>query len=143
MGGKIIMTIVFPVIFSKTNDEKNTVLVEIPDLDGMTEGFGIPDAIKMARDYIGGFCYELDDKDIPTPTYIGDIDLSKSEFAKGNDSFVSLVDLDLDAYRRKMMNRAVRRNVSIPAWLDQAAEKEHINFSRVLQEALIQKLNIG
>ena len=137
------MKTAYPVIFTMTEDDKNTVLVEIPDIKGFTEGYGIVDAIDMARDYIGGACYELEDKDIPKARSVGDIDLSSCEFAEAGKSFISLVDLDIDAYRRKMMNRAVRRNVSIPAWLDQAAEKEHINFSRVLQEALIQKLNLG
>ena len=52
------------------------------------------------------------------------------------------MDTDLDSYRRKMEKRAVRRNVSIPRWLDKEAEKAQLNFSRVLQEALMQKLNI-
>ncbi len=137
------MKIAYPVVFSKTGDDKDTVLVEIPDIKGFTEGYGVLDAIDMARDYIGGYCYELEDDNIPEATPISDIDISSCEFVDEGTSFISLVDIDIDAYRRKMMNRAVRRNVSIPAWLDQAAEKEHVNFSRVLQEALIQKLNIG
>ena len=46
------------------------------------------------------------------------------------------------AYRKKNDNRSVRKNLTIPNWLNIAAEKEHINFSNVLQEALIEKLNI-
>ena len=134
------MRIVYPVIFSRTNDEKDTYLVEVPDIKGYTEGYGLPDAIKMARDYIGGHCYEMADEDVPKPSSMDDVDLSKAEFGD-EESFVSLVDVDLDSYRRKMWNKAVRRNVSIPAWLDKAATEEHINVSRVLQEALMQKLN--
>ena len=137
------MKLIYPVIFSATHDEKDTYLIDIPDINGITEGYGLPDAIEMARDYIGGYCYEMSDDEIPEASSIESIDTSKCEFFEVADSFVSLVDLDLDAYRRKMMNRAVRRNVSIPAWLDYAAEKEHVNFSRVLQEALMQKLNVG
>lgn len=137
------MKIAYPVIFTRTRDDKDTVLVEIPDIKGFTEGYGILDAIEMARDYIGNYCYELDDEDIPKASLIEDVVLSECEFSENGKSFISLVDVDVDAYRRKRMNRAVRRNVSIPAWLDQAAEKEHVNFSRVLQEALMQKLNIN
>ena len=72
-------------------------------------------------------------------------DTSKSVFFDdfpNSNSFVSAVDLDLDAYRKAMNQKAVRRNVSIPAWLDKKAEEAHINVSRVLQEALIEKLNV-
>ena len=51
--GGMRMTVIFPVIFTQTGDKKNTVLVEIPDINGMTEGYGMADAIRMARDYIG------------------------------------------------------------------------------------------
>ena len=52
-----------------------------------------------------------------------------------------MVDLDIDEYRRREDNRTVRRNVTLPNWLNQKAEKAHINVSGVLQEALKQKLS--
>ncbi len=136
------MKTVYPVIFTKTNDEKDTYLVDIPDIKGMTEGYGLADAIEMARDYIAGYCCELPDDEIPKASAAGDINVSDGMFADEGESFISLVDTDLDSYRRKMEKRAVRRNVSIPRWLDKEAEKAQLNFSRVLQEALMQKLNI-
>ena len=136
------MKIVYPVIFTKTNDEKDTYLVDIPDIKGITEGYGLADAIEMARDYIGGYCYELPDEELPKASSTNDIKASEGTFANEGESIVSLVDMDLDSYRRKMEKRAVRRNVSIPRWLDKEAEKAQLNFSRVLQEALMQKLNI-
>ena len=137
------MKIVYPVIFTQTKDERDTYLIEIPDIKGMTEGYGMADAINMARDYIGNACYGMDDADIPQASPLNRIDIQGSEFADAGTSFVSLVDIDLDEYRRKMDNKAVRRNVSIPNWLNQAAEREHINVSRVLQEALMERLNIA
>ena len=47
------MTVIYPVIFTRTNDETDTYLVSIPDIQGMTEGHGLADAISMAKDYIG------------------------------------------------------------------------------------------
>ena len=135
------MTIVFPVIFTSKNDEKDTYLVEIPDIHGLTEGYGMADAINMARDYIGCHCYEMDDSEIPKASKLSDIDISKGEFANAGESVVSLVDIDIDAYRRKMDNKSIRRNVSIPNWMNQAVEREHINVSRVLQEALMERLS--
>ena len=57
-------------------------------------------------------------------------------------AYISLVDVDFEEYRRRIDNKAVRRNVTLPNWLNREAEKANINVSRVLQEALIAKLNI-
>lgn len=137
------MAIVYPVIFTKTGDEKDTYLVYIPDLDGMTEGYGINDAIYMARDYIGCSLYDKEDSAFPKASSLDEIDVSKGEFADAGESFKSLVDLDIVAYRRKMNSKSVRKNVSLPAWLDLEAENAHLNLSRVLQEALKEKLNLA
>ena len=65
------MIIKYPVIFTKLNDAKDTYLIEIPDLKGITEGYGLADAIKMARDYIDCYCY--DKNDIPVASALNDI----------------------------------------------------------------------
>ena len=137
------MVVIYPVIFTATHDEKDTYLVYIPDIDGMTEGYGLENAYHMARDYMGCTFYNQSDESLPDATTVSEIDISKGAFADAGDSFVSLVDLDLTAYRRKMNSKAVRRNVSIPEWLNQAADEAHLNVSRILQEALIEKLNIA
>lgn len=136
------MTLMYPVIFTATHDDKDTYLVYIPDIDGMTEGYGLEDAYHMARDYMGCTFYDKEDALIPKASSITDIDVSKGTFSNAGESFVSIVDFDLDAYRRKMNKKSVRRNVSIPEWLNKAADDAHINVSRVLQDALIKKLNI-
>jgi len=139
------MVLLYPVIFTATHDKKDTYLVYIPDLDGMTEGRGLKDSIRMARDYMGCTLYQKKDELIPKARTLSEAKVSMSPFykkEKAKDSFVSLVDFDLDAYRKMMNKKSVRRNVSIPAWLDQAAEEAHINVSRVLQEALMEKLNL-
>lgn len=134
------LVMVYPVIFTSINDEKDTYLIDIPDIHGMTEGYGLADSIGMARDYIGGFLYDKKDEDFPKASSIEEIDVKSSEFFGLGQSTVSLVDIDIDAYRREQDNRAVRRNVSLPNWLNQAADKAHINVSRVLQDALIKEL---
>lgn len=136
------MVLIYPVIFTATHDEKDTYLIEIPDINGMTEGYGLADAYHMAKDYIGCKFLEVKDDDIAPASDITSLDASKGMFAEAGDSFVSLVDLDLDAYRRATNNKAVRRNVSIPSWLNKAADDAGINVSRVLQEALMEKLQI-
>ena len=75
------MTIVYPVIFTETKDKKNTILIDIPDIKGMTEGYGIADAITMAKDYIGCKLYNVADCDFPKATPIEKVDASKGRFA--------------------------------------------------------------
>lgn len=135
---------VYPVIFTPLNDEKNTVLVEVPDMNILTQGYGMPDAIYMARDAIGlkGINIEDNGGDIPTPSEMSGIDASVGTFAEDGKGYVSLVDIDFTEYRRRTDNKTVRRNVTIPNWLNQEAEKAHLNVSRVLQEALMAKLNV-
>lgn len=138
------MKSVYPVIFTQTDDAKNTILIEVPDLDIFTEGYGMADAIEMARDAIGlaGITFEDMGKEVPEPRDRRDINLPEAEFAKDGRQFISLVDIDFTEYRRKVDNRSVRRNVTLPNWLNREAEKAHINVSRVLQEALMQKMNL-
>ena len=137
------MTIIYPVIFTVTKDKKDTILIQIPDINGMTEGYGLQNAVEMARDYIGCTLYDKDVDSLPAPSSISEIDISAGVFADSGESFISLVDLDLDEFKRKMDSKPVRRNVSLPNWLNREANKAHINVSRVLQEALIEKLNIS
>ena len=132
---------VYPVIFTKTNEN---ILVEIPDWEIFTEGKDIADAIDMARDAIGlkGVVLEDEGKELVKPSLIHQITSSKSVFDGEGESIISMVDVDFTEYRRKNENKAVRRNVTIPNWLNLEVERAHINVSRVLQEALMAKLNI-
>ena len=135
---------VYPVIFTKTNDDKDTVLIEVPDLGILTEGYGMTNAIYMARDAIGlhGITKEDMGISIAEARDIKEIDLSKAEFADSGESCVSFVDIDFDEYRKKIDNKMVRKNVTIPSWLNTAAEREKINVSKVLQEALMEKVGM-
>ena len=134
------MTLAYPVIFTQTNDEKDTYLVYIPDMDGTTEGYGLADAIRMARDYIGCRLYGKEEKDYPIPSEVGDIDPDSGEFSDAGHNMVSVVDIDVKEYNKKLDDAPVRRNVSLPSWLNKKATEANINVSRVLQEALIEKL---
>lgn len=135
---------VYPVIFTQLHDKKDTVLIEVPDLEILTEGFGMADAIDMARDAIGlkGICYEDDGKELPKASTIEEIDVSNSTFSEDGTGNVSLVDVDFTEYRRRNDTKMVRRNVTLPNWLNVAAEKEHLNVSRVLQEALMARVGM-
>ena len=126
------MAVVYPVIMAK---DKDGYFVTIPDFDINTEGKTLEEAIFMARDAIGinGLQLEDEGKELPIPF--------SCDYQKEKDDIETLVDVDFDEYRKKHDNRTVKKNCTIPYYLNVQAEKAGINFSRLLQEALIQKLS--
>ncbi len=135
---------VYPVIFTKTLDKKDTILIEVPDLNILTEGFGTANAIDMARDAIGlkGITCEDHNEVLAESSDIGKISVEQGTFYKEGPSYVSLVDVDFSEYRKKVDTRSVRRNVTLPHWLNVEADKAGINVSKVLQEALMTALQV-
>ena len=125
----------YPIVL--TPDEVGYV-VYIPDFNINTEGDTLTEAIKMARDAIGimGIDMEDDRKDLPTPTAITDVEKTSG------DDIISLVDVDFTEYRRQNEQRMVRRNVTLPSWLNFEAEKSGVNVSAILQRALKKELHI-
>jgi len=59
------------------------------------------------------------------------------------ESFISMLVLDIDAYAEKYGNKTVRKNITIPAWLNTYGEKNNINFSRILQDALLKRASVN
>ena len=132
---------VYPVFFTKTN---NNVLVEVPDLDILTEGKDMNDAINMARDAIELKCVSLEDEkeNIPNPSNISELNTNNGTFADEGDTFISFVDIDSAEYRKKIDTRTVIRNVALPSWLNYEADQAGVNVSRILQEALMSTLKL-
>ena len=131
-------SIFYPVIIDKNkNDNEKYYNVYIPDLDTYTEGETIPDAMEMARDAIGLKCITMQDEHInlPIPSEMKTIKVS-------DDKLVTLIDVDLFDYRRKNELRTVRRNVSIPSWINYEAEKSGINVSALLVQAIKTELKL-
>lgn len=124
---------VYPIIISEENEG---YYVYIPDFDISTQGESIADSIMMARDAIGltGIDMQDEGKEIPVPN---------SKYYENEDSdIITLVDVDFTEYRKRVDNRAVKKNCTIPYWLNVEAEKAGINYSKILQEALISVLGI-
>lgn len=125
---------VYPIILTPAKEGGYTVFV--PDLDINTQGETIAESIDMARDAIGlwGICEQDCGRTVPEP----------SDFTPQHqkNELVTLVDIDFDAYRRANDMRTIRKNVTIPAYLNDAGEKAGINFSQVLQEGLKTRLNL-
>lgn len=124
---------VYPVIIKGSEGD---YYVRIPDFDIATQGTDIADCITMARDAIGliGIDMEDDDKELPNPYSIKEV--------AGEGDIVTLVDVDFSEYRRKHENKAVKKNLTIPSWLNEEATKAGVNFSRILQDALVDHLNL-
>lgn len=133
LNGGIHMKAVYPIILTPA---ENGYVVSIPSLCLNTEGDTIPDAIAMARDAIGlwGLAEEDAGRQIPAG--------SASIPACEPNEVATLVDIDFAAYRQANDMRAVRKNCTIPSWLNEAAEAAHLNFSSALAAGLKQQLNI-
>ena len=125
---------VYPVVFTL---DGNQYLVYIPDFDIYTQGDDLADAIDMARDAINlmGVTFEDEGRKIPVSSDVRKIKLEENQIC-------TLIDCDFSAYRKTLENRSVKKNCTIPSWLNEKAEAAHINFSAVLQEALKSKLNL-
>lgn len=137
------MKVVYPILVKQ---DENCYLVYIPDFDGYTEGNSFIDALEMAKDYIGLSGIHLEDEkkslpDMSTEEEARNIAKEKSDgdfdFSNGT---LAYVDVDLKKYRSKVRNLSVKKNCTIPMWLSEEAEEAGINFSRVLQEALVKTL---
>ena len=129
------MKAAYPVVMS---EGEKFIVVFVPDFNINTQGKDYVDAIEMARDAIGLMGIDMEDEKepIPKPSKLADIT------AEHPRQIVTLVDVDFTEYRRKNDMRTVRRNVSLPSWLNAEADKAGLNVSAVLQAALKQELHI-
>lgn len=128
------MNLVYPVIIHPA--EEGGYWVEIPDMKTGTQGDSLDECIFMARDAISLVGVTLQDqgKAIPQP--------ARLDPPHGPGDIVTLVDVDFDAYRRMNDMRTVRKNVTLPNYLNEMAMKAGLNFSQVLQEGLKERLGM-
>jgi len=128
----------FPAVLTIDHEDNDAVLVSFPDLDNcFADGNDFADALEEAREALGNVLYwmEKDGQPIPEPSDIRTIEVH-------NDSIKTLVAVDMIEFRRAWDTRSVNRTVTLPAWLDEMAKKEQVNFSQALQQALKNKLGI-
>ena len=125
---------VYPVILHP--EVEGGFSVSVPDLKIGTQGETIAESIDMARDAIGlwGICEQDEGRVIPEPSGL------TPEHEEGE--LVTLVDIDFDAYRRAHDMRTIRKNVTIPSYLNDLAERAGVNFFQVLQDDLKQRLGV-
>lgn len=124
----------YPAVF--TYEEGKEIAVVFPDLDVATSGVNDDDALLSARELLGCvmFGLEEDNEEIPAPTRLSDINVEQNER-------VVLIDVYMPSIRMANVNKSVNRTVTLPAWLNASALELNVNFSQVLQEALLQKIH--
>ena len=125
----------FPAIFDYADDG---ISISFPDLPGcLSCADSDEEALYMAKDALRGWLLTSEDfnEDIPEPTALKNVKTEENQRSV-------LIDVCLAAYREPHRNRSVKKTLTIPAWLNEVAEKENINFSFTLQNALKEQLNL-
>jgi len=133
------MRYAYPAVFSY---EEGKVLVSVPDLPGLhTFGDDLADALYMAQDAIEMWLWDAENNRQSIPAASSQEDIMK--LCRSSDQFVSMVAADTDEYRRQNDTRAVKKTLTIPAWLNYQAEQANAPFSQILQEGLKKYLKGG
>ena len=128
------MKYVYPALFTPLDNGEYDV--RIPDLPGCgTCGKGLAEAIYMAQDAAAMWLWDAENKKEKIPA-------SSKELSVTGGQFVNWVAADTEEYRRRHDRRAVRRNITLPAWLDEAASYAGVNVSSIAQNALKTELNL-
>ncbi len=130
---------VYPAIFTPEEDGSYSIrFTDIPNC--FTGAATLDNAMEMANDVLCLMLYDLEQagREIPSPSHVAAV----QKLAEGEE-FVTLIACDTLAYRKFYDNKAVKKTLSIPSWLNDMAERAGINFSGVLQEALKQQLHVN
>lgn len=125
----------YPAVFHTA--EEGGFWVTFPDIpECMTQGDNMQEAYEMAVDALGLSLTsrEAGREEIPKASSLDEVD--------AEDGTLVIVEFDMAEYRRRNSSRAVKKTLSIPEWLNEAAVREGVNFSQILQEALMSKLGI-
>ena len=125
----------YPAIFHSA--EEGGFWVSFPDLpECLTEGDTMDEAYEMAVEALGLALTERiqNHESLPTPSLPDQITL------KDTDSLPIIIHFDMEAYKKKHNSKAVKKTLSIPEWLNEEAMAMGVNFSQVLQEALLLKI---
>ncbi|MEZ3470669.1 MAG: type II toxin-antitoxin system HicB family antitoxin [Schaedlerella sp.] len=139
------MLSMYPACFFHEEDGYSVVF---PDLNWLaTQGDTFEEAMEMAIDCLAGYLHtcQIDGDTVPTPSRISDIDPKAvarelDPEAPMCEAIVNMVSVDVAAYAKQHFEKTVRKTLTIPAWLNTAALEMNINFSQVLQEALLAKV---
>lgn len=136
----------YPACFFKEESGYSVVFPDLSDLS--TCGETLDEALRMAVDCLAGYLYWLkkDGEPAPAPSSVDAIRLADvaAELEVSMDgAFVNIITVDVEEYAKTHFEKAVKKTLTIPAWLNTAALEQNINFSQVLQDALKAQLHMG
>ena len=127
----------YPAVFHVSEDVGG-YWVEFPDLPGcFSQGQSIEQTLENSKEALGLYLDQSDEffqTKVNHPSSIHDI------MKQYSNEIVMLVEYDAKKYARLHKTKAIKKTLTIPQWLDEEATAHHLNFSRILQEALIAKL---
>lgn len=129
------MNYVYPAIFYTESDGRYSVI--FPDLNDLaTYGNTLADAYAMAQEACGMYLFNAlkDGENLPAATPLNQV------VPDDGAALVNLIGVNLDAVARAYDDKAVKKTLSIPAWLNTACDELGINYSKVLRDALIARL---
>lgn len=119
-------------------DNAGGYAIRVPDVSGcVTTGRDIMDAVSNAQDALNACLCTLEDNSVPVPP-----PSAPDRIEHDAQSVIVLISVDTIRYREETDSRAVRQNVSMPAWLNTMAKRAGLNCSAVLQAALKRELHI-
>lgn len=127
----------YPVLFHKA--EEGGFWVSFPDVpECLTQGDDMEQAYEMAEDALGLAltCREKENQPFPAPS-------DPAAISPDPDSFLVIMEFDLQAYKRRISSRIVKKTLSIPEWMNETAIAMNLNFSQLLQEAILAKIQAG
>ncbi len=130
---------IFPSLFDPAEDGNTGYTVTFPDLPGcITEGDTVESSMSMAREALELWLWDAEQhgESIPAPSLPQNIDVPKG-------TFIVFITAWMDDVRDEMANKAIKKTLTIPKWLNDEAERHHMNFSQVLQIALKERLGIA
>jgi len=131
---------IYPAQFVK--EENGQYSVDFPDLESCyTSGDDLSEAISMAEDVLAYvlYDYEKEGREIPEPS---NINVMRDEIRLAENEFINYIHCDTIEYQKRNSNKAVKKTLTIPEWLNEMATRDGLNFSKILQEALMSKLNL-
>lgn len=126
----------YPAVFNIA--EEGGFFITFPDFqECITEGNSMEESYKMAAEALGLVItdYVENGHELPNPSTVNTIHIEDQQF-------VVIIEFDMLRYRMRCDNRSVSKNLTIPAWLNQIALEQNVNFSKTLQDALMKELHI-
>ncbi|MDN6527120.1 MAG: type II toxin-antitoxin system HicB family antitoxin [Tetragenococcus halophilus] len=146
------MLVAYPALFYYDAAAQAKYFVTFPDFENSaTQGKNIQDALEMASEYLGIIVADLIDTQnhVPSPSDINILDLKENDPFKNDDdfqleydpekSFITMIYVDINNYLGSQ--NPVKKTLTIPKWADDLGKKHSLNFSKTLEDAIVEKVN--